>query len=171
MKLTNLASSKIDYTILAVLLSASLFIYGYNLTGQPWHGDEITYLGWGGSYFSLIAKGYFSDPCLSSLDDCTHLFHIPAFGLTYSPIRNLLIGLPMYLVNQDHGNFYNWSCYWDCYDNNNGPTVLEMTAGRLLSPLFGSLTVVLSFFIGKTLFNRGMGIVVSLLFLFYDLWL
>ncbi|SRR5579885_544131 len=171
MNLIPIANSKSDRIILAVLFLASFFTYGYNLSGQPWHGDEITYLGWGGNYFHLIAKGDLNNSCLSSLDYCNQLFHIPAFGLTYSPIRNIFIGLPMHLVNQDSGNFYNWSCYWDCYNHSDGPTVQEMTAGRLLSPLFGSLAIVLSFLIGKTLFNRGIGIVVSLLFLFYDLWM
>ena len=170
MKLIQLLSSKSNYVIPLLLFSASLFTYGYNLTGQPWHGDEITYLGWGGNYFHLIASGNFATSCLDSLDHCDLLFHIPAFGLTYSPLRNILIGLPMYLVNQDSGNFYNWSCYWDCYNHQNGPTIEEMTAGRLFSPFFGSMAVVLSFWIGKTIFNRSVGIIVSLLFLFYDLW-
>jgi len=52
-----------------------------------------------------------------------------------------------------------------------GPTVNEMTTARLLSPLFGSLTIAISFLIGKILFNRNVGIIASLLFLFYDLWL
>ncbi|MDE1765436.1 MAG: glycosyltransferase family 39 protein [Thaumarchaeota archaeon] len=171
MKLPALAISKSSYVIPIILFLCSFFIYGYNLAGQPWHGDEITYLGWGGNYFNLIAKGDLNNPCLISLDNCNLLFHIPAFGLTYSPLRNIMIGLPMYLVHQESGNFYNWSCYWDCYDHNESPTVQEMTAGRLFSPLFGSLSIVFSFLIGKNLFNKNVGILVSLLFMFYDLWM
>lgn len=171
MALDNLILSKSNYLIAIALFFSSFFIYGFNLQGQPWHGDEITYLGWGGNYFNLLGKGDFNNPCLDSLDSCHLLFHIPAFGLTYSTIRNILIGLPMYLTHQNNGNFYNWSCYWDCYNSHNGPTVNEMTAGRLLSPLFGSLAVVLLFFIGKMLFNKTVGTVASIFFLFYDLWL
>ena len=77
----------------------------------------------------------------------------------------------MIIEGKDSGNFYNWSCYWDCYNSSKGPTVAEMTAGRLLSPLFGALTVVIAYAIGKILFNRYIGIAFSLLFLFYDLWI
>ncbi|MDE1726806.1 MAG: glycosyltransferase family 39 protein [Thaumarchaeota archaeon] len=171
MKIVQFIIKKSDYVIPLALLLGSFFIYSYNLEGQPWHGDEITYLGWGGNYFDLIKKGNIGNSCLESLDNCNSLFHIPAFGLTYSPVRNLLIGFPMYLTNEDTGDFYNWSCYWDCYKHDNGPSIKEMTAGRLLSPLFGSLTVMFSFMMGKLLFNKYLGIAASLLFLTYDLWI
>lgn len=160
-----------NYIIPAVLFLISFAVYQYHLSGQPWHGDEVTYLGWGGNYFNVLSHGNLSDPCLLSLDHCKHLFHIPAFGLTYSPLRNLIIGFPMYLSGHDEGNFYNWSCYWDCYNHLEGPTIQEMTSGRLLSPLFGSLTVAISFLIGKMLFNRNVGLIASLLLLFYDMWM
>lgn len=160
-----------NFIIPFLLFIGSFFIYSYNLEGQPWHGDEITYLGWAGNYVQLLKQGDLSNPCLKSLDNCNLLFHLPAFGLTYSHLRNLFIGFPMAIENKDGGNFYNWSCYWDCYNPSKGPTVAEMTAGRLLSPLFGSLTIVISYMIGKVLFNRYVGITFSLLFLFYDLWI
>lgn len=170
MKIAQFLIVKSSYIIPFALFLGSFFIYSYNLEGQPWHGDEITYLGWGGNYFNLIKKGDFGNSCLESLDHCNLLFHIPAFGLTYSPIRNVLIGFPMYLQNDEKGDFYNWSCYWDCYDHNKGPLIQEMTDGRLLSPIFGALTLMFSFMVGKILFNRYVGIVVSFIFLSYDLW-
>jgi hypothetical protein len=170
MKSVSLVANS-NYIIPFVLFMGSFFIYSYNLEGQPWHGDEVTYLGWAGNYVQLIKQGDLANPCLKSLDNCNLLYHLPAFGLTYSHLRNLLIGFPMVVEDKDHGNFYNWSCYWDCYNHNKGPTVQEMTAGRLLSPLFGSLTIVISYAIGKILFNRYVGITFSLLFLFYDLWI
>jgi hypothetical protein len=171
MKLIASAILKTNYLIPLLLFLSASFIYEYNLEGHPWHGDEITYLGWGGDYFHLIAKGDITDSCILSLDNCNSLFHIPAFGLTYSPLRNVLIGFPMYLTNQDNGNFYNWSCYWDCYNHHESPSIAEITAGRLLSPIFGALGVVLLFLIGKMFFNRVVGIIASLFFLFYDLWM
>jgi hypothetical protein len=170
MKIAQFVIGKSNYVIPIALFLGSFFIYSYNLEGQPWHGDEITYLGWGGNYFDLIKNGDFGNSCLKSLDHCNLLFHIPAFGLTYSPVRNILIGLPMYLTNEDKGDFYNWSCYWDCYNHTKGPLIPEMTAGRLLSPIFGSLTVMFSFMIGTILFNRYVGVISSLIFLSYDLW-
>lgn len=171
MKLVHFISANSDYIIPIVLFLSSFFIYSYNLEGQPWHGDEVVYLSWAGNYIHLIKEGDFANPCLVSLDNCRLLYHIPAYGLTYSPVRNLLIGFPMDVRNEDSGYFYIWACYWQCTDHANLPTISEFTAGRLLSPLFGSLTIVISFLIGKFFFNKYVGIIFSLLFLFYDLWL
>ena len=84
----------------------------------------------------------------------------------------ILIGFPLGAQNEDHGDFYNWSCYWfRCYDPHQAPTIYQMSVGRALSPIFGSLTIVILFEIGRILCNRFVGITASLLFLFYDLWI
>ena len=171
MKLSYFLNTKSNYIILIALFSSSFFIYSYNLEGEPWHGDEIVYLAQAGEYVHLIKNGDFDDPCLRSIDNCNYLYHIPAYGLTYSPLRNILIGFPMDVKSGDVGKFYNWSCYWQCYIPDMGPTVNEMATARLLSPIFGALTVTISFLIGKILFNRNVGIMASLIFLFYDIWL
>ena len=165
-----LTSKKSRVIIPLVLFACSLLIYYYNLEGQPRHGDEINYLGWAGNYIHLINNGDLANPCLISIDNCNSLYHIPAHGATYSPLRMILIGAPLSLENQDIGNYYDWSCYWfTCYDFHNAPTVEQMTAGRLLSPIFGALTIVVSFLVGKILFNRYAGIIFSLIFMFYNL--
>ena len=172
MTITVLTSKKSRYIIPLVLFLGSLLIYSYNLEGQPRHGDEINYLGWAGNYIHLINNGDLANPCLISIDNCNSLYHIPAHGATYSPLRMILIGFPLSLEHQDTGNYYDWSCYWfSCYDFHKAPTVEQMTAGRLLSPVFGALTVVVSFLVGKILFNRYVGIIFSLLFMFYNLWI
>ena len=114
----------------------------------------------------LINNGDLGNSCLRSIDNCDSLYHIPAHGATYSPLRMVLIGLPMSLEHQDTGDFYDWSCYWfTCYNFDNAPTIGQMAAGRILSPIFGALTVVITFLIGRILFNRNMGIVFSLFFM------
>ncbi|MDE1770247.1 MAG: phospholipid carrier-dependent glycosyltransferase [Thaumarchaeota archaeon] len=172
MNISYVISKKSSYIIPIVLFFGALLIYSYNLEGQPRHGDEINYLGWAGNYIHLINKEDFSNPCLISIDNCNSLYHIPAHGATYSPLRMILIGFPLSLEHQDTGNYYDWSCYWfTCYDFHKAPTVEQIASGRLLSPVFGALTVVVSFLVGKTLFNRNVGITFSLLFLFYNLWI
>jgi len=165
---TNIRS---DYAIALALFLGSLLIYAYNLEGQPRHGDEINYLGWAGNYIHLINKGDLANSCLISIDNCNSLYHIPAHGATYSPLRMILIGLPLSMNHEDTGDYYDWSCYWfTCYNFHNAPTVEQMAAGRMLSPIFGALTIVISFLVGRILFNRYAGIILSLLFLFYNLW-
>lgn len=172
MSVLRLANKRSDYTIALALFLGSLLIYGYNLEGQPRHGDEINYLGWAGNYINIINNNDLANPCLISIDNCNSLYHIPAHGATYSPLRMILIGFPLSLSHQATGDYYDWSCYWfTCYNFHNAPTVEQMAAGRMLSPIFGALTIVISFMTGKILFNRYVGIIFSLLFLFYNLWI
>ena len=172
MNFTQIVATKSNYIIPLALFFGALLIYGYNLEEQPRHGDEINYLGWAGNYIHLINNGDIANSCLISIDNCNSLYHIPAHGATYSPLRMVLIGFPLSLAHQDTGNFYDWSCYWfTCYNFHDAPTVKQMAAGRLLSPVFGALTIVVTFLVGKILFNRYVGIVFSLLFLFYNLWI
>lgn len=171
MNLVHFMRKKSRYTIPIVLFFASMLMYSYNLEGQPRHGDEINYLGWAGNYIHLIENGDIGNSCLASIDNCGSLYHIPAHGATYSPLRMVLIGLPMSLEHQDTGDYYDWSCYWfTCYNFHNAPTISQMAAGRALSPVFGALGVVVAFLIGKILFNRTTGIIFSLFFMFYNLW-
>lgn len=171
MNLIHIVSTKSNYIIPLALFLGALLIYGYNLEGQPLHGDEINYLGWAGNYIHLINTRDLGNSCLISIDNCNSLYHIPAHGATYSPLRMILIGFPLSLNNQDMREYYDWSCYWfSCYNFHNAPTVEQMAAGRMFSPIFGALTILVSFLIGRILFNRYVGVIFSLLFLFYNLW-
>ncbi|CUR52168.1 Putative glycosyltransferase of PMT family [Nitrosotalea devaniterrae] len=171
MSLVSCISKKSRYTIPLVLFLVSVLVYSYNLEGQPRHGDEINYLGWAGNYIHLINSGDLANSCLVSIDNCNLLYHIPAHGATYSPLRMILIGIPLSLEHLDTGDYYDWSCYWfTCYNFHNAPTIQQMAAGRALSPVFGALAVVVAFLIGKILFNRNVGIIFSILFMFYNLW-
>jgi len=163
------------YLIPILLLIGSFSLYSYNLGNQPWHGDELDYLGWGGPYFELIKEGDFDNPCLRGLTDCELIYDPdwPGHHVNYSPVRNFLVGFGYYLATGDtKGDFYEWSCMWfPCWNSANTPSSEEFAAGRFFSPIFGSLTVVLAFFIGKILFNRITGLSFSLILLFYSLWL
>ncbi len=172
MNIVHFLNTRSSYTIPIALFLVSTLVYAYNLEGQPHHGDEINYLGWAGNYIHLINTGDLANTCLTSIDNCNSLYHIPAHGATYSPLRMILIGVPLSFEHQDTGDYYDWSCYWfTCYNFHNAPTVEQMTAGRALSPIFGALGVVIAFLIGKVLFNRNVGILFSLVFMFYNLWI
>jgi len=96
-----------------------------------------------------------------------------AYNLNYTPIRNFLVGFSQYLTTgENKGDFYEWSCMWAaCWDNEYIPSREELSSGRFFSAIFGSLTIVVAFFVGKTLFNRTTGLFFSLILLFYSLWL
>lgn len=159
---------------ITIFVSAYL-IYSYNLEGQPWHGDEVLYDAWGGVFFTQIKHGDFDNVCLKTLDGCTQLYNPPRTGweVNYLPVRNFFVGLGQYITTgTNSGDFYTWSCYWsDCMDKTKIPTLSEFAAGRFFSPIFGALTVLLAYFIGKIIFTKFTGIVFSLLLLFHPLWL
>ncbi len=171
--------SSLGYYLIPILLFVSSFvIYSYNLEGQTPHGDEVLYLAWGGVFFDTLKEGDFDNPCLKNLADCELLFTPGGeFGggykLNYTPIRNFLVGFSQYLTTgENEGEFYVWSCKWfPCFDDEHIPSREEFSSGRFFSAIFGSLTIVLAFFVGKTLFNRTTGLFFSLILLFYSLWL
>ncbi len=163
------------YLIPILLFMSSFAIYSYNLGEQPSYGDEPLHLGWGGVYFDLIKEGDFNNPCLKDLKGCELLFDPEWKGhyINYTPIRNFFAGFGQYLTTgENNGEFYNWSCAWDpCWDSEKEPTSEELSSFRFFSPVFGSLTIVLAFFIGKILFNRTTGLFFSLILLFFSLWI
>jgi len=165
-------SSFRSYLIPIFLLIGSFSIYSYNLGEQPIYGDEPIHLGWGGLYFDLIKDGDFDNPCLKKIADCELLFSIEGSETNYTPIRNFFVGFGYYLTaGEIKGDFYEWSCAWNpCWDFKE-PSSEEFFAGRFFSPIFGSLSIVLAFFIGKILFNRITGLFFSLILLFYSLWM
>jgi len=135
------------------------------------------YLSWGGVFFDSLKKGDFDNPCLKKLADC-ELLVTPegkwggGFKVNYTPIRNFFVGFGQFLTTgENKGDFYEWSCMWtSCYDFNYWPSHEELSSGRFFSVIFGSLTIVVAFFIGKNLLNRTTGLFFSLILLFYSLW-
>jgi len=168
-------SSFSSYLIPILLFSCSFVLYSYSLQSQPSTFDEVVYLSWGGPYFDLITEGDFDNPCLKGLVDCELLYdpNWEGHNVNYSPIRNFFVGFGYFLsTGEMKGDFYEWSCMWfPCWEQNNFPTPEEFASGRFFSPVFGSLSIVLAFFIGKTLFNRTTGLFFSLILLFSGLWL
>jgi len=168
--------SKYNFIIPALLLIGSFSLYSYNLEGQTPHGDELLHLSWGGVYFDLIKVGDLNNPCLKNIADCGDLLYAPKgkYEINYTPIRNFLVGFSQYLTTgENKGEFYQWSCAWyPCFDiANYWPTPEELSSGRLFSIIFGSLTIVIAFFVGKILFNRTIGLFFSLILLFLSLWM
>ncbi len=176
--------SKGYYLIPILLFVSSFVIYSYNLEGQPSFGDEFLYLSWGGVFFDSLKEGDLNNPCVKNIEGC-ELLYFPkgklggafdiagAFDINYTPIRNFFVGFSQYLTTgENKGDFYEWSCKWTpCWDDEYIPSREELSSGRFFSAIFGSLTIVVAFFVGKTLFNRTTGLFFSLILLFYSLWL
>jgi len=171
-----------SYLIPILLLICSFLIYSFNLEGQPSYYDESFYFAWGGVYFDLLKKGDFNNPCFIGLKDCELLFSdtrttetgetVYWLEISYTPVRNFFVGFGQYLTTgENKGQFYVWSCFECIPDLELEPSREEYSSGRFFSAVFGSLAVVLAFFIGKILFNRITGLFFSLILLFSSLWL
>jgi len=167
-------SSFRSYLIPILLLIGSFAIYSYNLEEQTSYVDEFLHLGWGGVYFDLVKEGDLNNPCLKKIVDCELLYFLKGAETNYTPIRNFLVGFGYYLTTgENKGDFYNWSCVLlnPCWNPEEQPSQEEFSSGRIISSIFGSLTIVLAFFIGKILFNRTTGLFFSLILLFSSLWM
>ena len=167
-------SSKGYYIIPILLFVCSFVLYSYNLEGQTPHGDELLYISWGGVFFDSLKEDGLNNPCVKNIGGCELLYDEEGQNeISYTPIRNFFVGLSQYLTTgENKGDFYQWSCIWTpCFDPNIWPTPQEFSSGRLFSTIFGSLTIVLIFFIGKILFNRTVGLFSSLTLLILSLWI
>jgi len=166
------------YLIPLVLLFASFSIYSYNLEGQTWHGDEILYNAAGTVYLDLLKNGDLLNPCWNALGECDSLHRLDwGWPPRDGHIRSLLVGIGRDLVGDPVKDPYAWSCWasWlspqkNCWKTEYMPSSSELVSGRILSPLFGSLSVMLAYFIGKSLFNRFTGISFALILLIYSIW-
>jgi hypothetical protein len=166
--------SKYNFIIPVLLLIGSFSIYSYNLGDQIPYGDEPLYFSWGAVNFDLIRDGDLNNPCLKNLADCGQLlfYREGLYEVSYTPVRNFLVGFSQYLTTgENEGDFYRWSCVWHACFQGGWPSSEEFASGRLFSAILGSLTIVVAFFIGKTLFNRTTGVFFSLILLFLSLWI
>jgi len=165
------------YIIPLVLLFVSFSIYSYNLEGQTWHGDETLYNAAGTVYLDLLKKGDLLNPCWNALGECDSLHRLDwGWPPRDGHVRSLFVGLGRDLVGDPVEKPFEWSCFFswmsatNCWKEEFTPEPSELVAGRILSPLFGSLTVMLAYFIGKSLFNRFTGLSFALILLIYGLW-
>ena len=165
------------YIIPLILIFASFSIYSYNLEGQTWHGDETLYNAAGTVYFDLLKNGDLLNPCWNALGECDSLHRLDwGWPPRDGHVRTLLIGFGRDLVGDPVKNTYEWSCYFswlspkDCWNKEYTPSPSELVSGRILSPIFGSLSVMLVYFIGKSLFNRFTGLSFALTLLIYGIW-
>ena len=139
--------------------------------------DERLYHASGVVFFDLAAKGDFLDPCWNGQGICEQLCLTECWGQGNwaarqgGTIKSLTIGLGYFLMGEEGTNAYQWSANMPFDPKGALPNQSELEAGKLFSPLFGSLTVVIAYFVGSMLFNRFTGACFSITLLFHSLWL
>tara|TARA_B100002049_G_scaffold162500_1_gene121694 strand:- start:763 stop:2352 length:1590 start_codon:yes stop_codon:yes gene_type:complete len=158
-----------------IFLVAFSFL-SFNMYNQGLSADERLYHASGVVYFDLASKGDFLNSCwngqgnceLLCLDECPEYGHwAPRGG---GSIKSLIIGLGYFLMGEEGTNAYQWSANMPFDPEGALPNQDEVEAGRLFSPLLGSLTIVIAYFVGSMLFNKFTGACFSITLLFHGIW-
>ena len=173
---------KNTFLIFALISIASYGILAFNIENQGINIDEAPHHGYGMKYFDLMMEGKILDPCITGLGDCNlidldcdRIHWISSGGV----VKGVLVGIGDYFFS-DSERIYYWSSdtgqcrpihFNVAIPGENIPTQSELAAGRFFSPIFGALTIGISFFIGKLLFNRFVGISFVTVLLFHGLWI
>ena len=163
-----------------IFLVAFSFL-SFNMYNHGLTSDERIYNANGVVIFDLASKGDFLNPCWNGQGICKQLCLTecwktapwldasqPFLG---GSVKSLIIGSGYFLMGEDGNNAYQWSANFPFDPNGALPNQDELEAGRLFSPLLGSLTVVIAYFVGSILFNRFTGACFSITLLFHGLWL
>ena len=164
-----------------LLFIVSFSFLSFNLSEQGPHRTEIDFdYAYSVVYFNLIKDGDFFHPCWNGSDNC-ELLSVEAcdrydhWVTTHGLMKHVFVGLGIALHGEDMSQSYIGKPPL-CKPHNNPipgvniPEKSELSAARFFTPVLGSLTVVLAYFIGKILFNRFTGFCFSLLLLFNSLW-
>ena len=175
-------SNKKSIIVLIIIFVASYSVLSFNLDGQGIDIDEWFHYGFAITSFDLIKEGKFLDPCITLQGDCEindlscagEIYHVGSGGM----VKQIFVGLGDHLFSDSERVYYT-STDLPCRPLHNGldirgvntPTQSELVAARFFSPIFGSLTIVISFLVGNILFNRFVGVSFATIILFHGLWI
>jgi hypothetical protein len=177
-------SRKKSILLLIIIFIGSYAILGFNIEGQGIDIDEMFHHGFAMTYFDLTKEGKILDPCITGKGTC-ELIDLTCAGQVQwvasgGIVKGILIGLGDNFFSDNERIYYASDiAQQPCRPIHNGveipgvniPTQSELGAARFFSPIFGAMTVVLSFLIGTILFNRFTGIIFSIILLFHGLWI
>ena len=179
--LKNFSNTRISIPI--ILFIFSLCILSFNLEGQGIAIDEWFQHGHTMTMYDLLIQGKFNDNCITLLGECDTIDHInncpgPIHRVaTGGTARAFFIGLGDQLFSDDERKYYTSNdlpcrpIHHDLVDRGvNTPTQKELSTARFFVPIFSALSIVISFQIGKVLFNKSVGITFASVLLFHTLW-
>ena len=174
-------SRRNKFLIPIFLFLISFSFLSFNLSEQGPHQDELDFFyAYSVVYFSLVMEGDFFHPCWNGDGECD-LLSVVGCGMddhwvtTHGLVKHILVGAGIGLHGEQEWESYKpepplCKPHTDPVYGVNVPEKSELSAARFFSPILGSLTVVLAFYIGKFLFNRITGLSFALLLLFSSLW-
>ena len=177
-------SPKKFYLILILIFILSYVVLSFNIEGQGIDIDEMFHHGFAMTYFDLVKEGKVLDPCITGKGEC-ELIDLTCAGQVQwvasgGILKGILVGLGDHFFSDNERIYYaSEDVQQPCRPIHKGveipgvniPTQPELAAARFFSPIFGALTIVLSFLLGTILFNRFTGFTFSTILLFHGLWI
>jgi hypothetical protein len=172
---------KVEIFIVIILLVGSYLILSFNIQNQGIYIDEVFHHTFGMVYFDSFVKGDLLNPCITGRGECTMLNLECAGEIQWlasgGPVKGFFVGLGDSFFSHEERIYYAGLDL--CRPIHKGlgiagvniPTQSELAAARFFSPIFGSLTVVITYMTGKFLFSRVLGISAAFMLLFHSLWM
>ena len=174
---------KNSFVMFALISILSYGILAFNIENQGINIDEVFHHSFGMTYFDLMVEGKILDPCITGIGDC-NLIDLTCANVTpdiYSGgvVKGVLLGIGDHFFSENDRMYYATNDAPNCRPIHNNvavsgvniPTQSELAAARFFSPILGSLTIAISFFIGKLLFSRFVGASFAAVLLFHGLWI
>ena len=172
------------YLIALIIFISAYSILGFNLGGQGIYIDEVFRHSSGLTWYDSVMKGDLLNPCITGIGDC-HTFNTKCAEMwpnilslnTGGIIKGMFIGIGDEFFSETERTYYAGLEPCRPIHNNisvpgvNIPSSHELGAARFFSPILGSIAVVVSFLIGRTLFSNLVGIVFASVLLFHSLWM
>ena len=170
-----------QFLIPILLFLISFSFLSFNISEQGPHQDELDFFyAYSVVYFSLMKDGDFFHPCWNGDGHCELLSIVGCnmqdhWVTTHGLVKHALVGAGILFHGENEWNSYApkpplCKPHTDPIYGENVPEKSELGAARFFSPILGSLTIVLAFYIGKILFNRITGLGFASLLLFSSLW-
>ena len=167
------------YLISLIIFISAYSILGFNLDGQGIYIDEVFHHTFGVIWYDSVMKGDLLNPCITGIGEC-NMFNAKCEGVDLSIatggiIKGVFTGMGDEFFSETERTYYgNLEPCRPIHNNiavagENIPTSHELGAARFFFPIFGSLTIVVSFLIGRNLFSNSVGIVFASVLLFHSL--
>ena len=167
------------YLISIIIFIFAYSILGFNLDGQGIFIDEVFHHTFGIIWYDSTMKGDLLNPCITGMGDCemfnTTCKNVHLSIATGGIIKGMFTGIGDEFFSETERTYYsNMEPCRPIHKNiavagENIPSSSELGSARFFFPIFGSLAIVVSFLIGRTLFSNSVGIVFASVLLFHSL--
>jgi len=169
------------YLICIVFFVFAFFILEFNISEQGIFIDEVFHHTFGLLWYDYIISGDFQNSCITGIGDCEmNVMKCDGVHLSVATggmVKGIFTGMGDKIFSNNERIYYgNLEPCRPIHNNvaisgENIPSSDELGSARFFFPIFGSLSIVLSFLIGRNLFSNSVGIVFGSILLFHSLFM